>query len=251
MDFSSLTNYDLSNISNSENNQNALSSINTQKNLVEKQLQESKGSSYLEIGGLSEMVVPALLKQSGIANISLDDLKTVGSDLMPNIDTSSILETAKANISDLFKSNPEQESVTEDIPMETFSNMSKQTIFESPEINNPVYDPSQLDKVEPLTEDVTANVAKTEGTAITENLTENIAKTTTTDTLETVGEGIGEATLAVATDGVGAVLSGLLGVAGLAAGGYSFYEGFKDLFSHPHQSVINYVPQAMPSFVAD
>lgn len=250
MDFSSLSNYDSSNIANSENADNTLSSLNLQKNLVEKQLQEAKGSSYLEISGISELVVPALLKKSGLTNLSLDDLKTVTSDLTPDIDVSSVLSTAQSNISNLFKSETTND-VTEDIPMETFSNMSKQTIFESPEIENPVYDPTQLDKVEPMTEDLTSTVAKSETSAITENVTEDVAKTTVTDTLETVGEGIGDATLTVATDGIGALASGLLGIGGLAGGAYSLYEGFKDLFSHPHQSVINYVPQAAGDFVAN
>jgi hypothetical protein len=246
MDFSSLSNYDTSNIANSENVDNTLSSLNLQKNLVAKQLKEAKGSSYLEIGGLSEMVVPTLLKRSGLTNLSLDDFKTVASDLTSDIDVSSVLSAAQSNISNLFKSETTN-NVSEDIPMETFSNMSKQTIFESPEIENPVYDPTQLDKVEPMTEDLTSTLAKSETSAITED----VAKTTVTDTLETVGEGIGEAALTVATDGVGTLVSGLLGVAGLAGGAYSFYEGFRSLFDHPARTVINYVPQATGDFVAN
>ncbi|MEY4333749.1 MAG: hypothetical protein RLZZ196_2492 [Bacteroidota bacterium] len=240
MDFSSLINYDSNNMANSENAYNTQSSINFQKNSVAKQLRDAKGSSYLEIGGLSEMIVPTLLKNSGITNISLDDLKTVATDLTPDIDISSILNTARSNVANLFKSENTND-LTEDIPMETFSNMSKQTIFESPEIQNPVYDPAQFDKTvdEPITND------------LTENITENVAKSTLDDTLETIGEGIGDAALTVATDGVGSIVSGILGVAGLAGGAYSFYEGFKDLFTHPHQSVINYVPQATGNFVAE
>lgn len=230
MDFSSLINYDSNNMANSENAYNTQSSINFQKNSVAKQLRDAKGSSYLEIGGLSEMIVPTLLKNSGITNISLDDLKTVATDLTPDIDMSSILNTARSNVANLFKSE-NTNNLTEDIPMETFSNMSKQTIFESPEIQNPVYDPVTND--------------------LTENITENVAKSTLDDTLETIGEGIGDAALTVATDGVGSIVSGLLGVAGLAGGAYSFYEGFKDIFTHPHQSVINYVPQATGNFVAE
>lgn len=221
------------------------------------------GEGYTEIGSLAELTVPSLLKYGGISKIKnqLADLDTsdIGNNILDN--ASDILGQAKQGLSnaidsfsntvDSFMQNQsvierpsELTTGGESIEMDNLNNNPSQlTTFESNEFTNPVYDPKQLD--EPTTDIINPSTEDNLATNLTEKVGGDVSLDTAGETVgETVGLGVADAL------GVGEAASLILGLAGLAGGGYSLFKGFEDIFSDARPKMPNFQNVAIPDFEA-